>query len=134
MEKRHRKRHARQQGMNVVVEIYRATTMLPPEEKYGLTSQMRRSAVSIVSNIAEGAARQSSTDYAHFLSISLGSVSELDTQLEVCGRLELIPPQIVQPLRQSLDDVGRMLVGLRKSMRRRADEECKKRRPPDLDS
>lgn len=67
--------------MELVTNVYRATASFPTEEKYGLTSQIRRSAISIASNIAEGAARQSNAEFVRFLCTSLGSLSELDTQL-----------------------------------------------------
>jgi four helix bundle protein len=129
MEKPHKKLNVWRQGMDLVCDVYRVTASLPTEEKYGLTSQMRRSAVSIVSNIAEGAARQSSAEYVQFLCMSLGSASELDTQLEVCERLGFVPSLAVQPLRKSLDEVGRMLIGLRNSIRRRAADRPTKPRP-----
>lgn len=69
--------------------VYAATAGFPDEERYGLTAQMRRAAVSVPSNIAEGAARQSKPELHHFLSIARGSLSELDTQVEIAKRLRL---------------------------------------------
>ena len=74
-------------GIDLVEDIYRFTKTFPPEEMYGLTSQMRRSAVSIPSNIAEGAARQSNKEFLQFLYIALGSLSEIETQLFIAQRL-----------------------------------------------
>ena len=77
-------------GMALVELIYILTKNFPQGEKFGLTSQLRRAAVSIPSNIAEGAARQSTKEYIHFLYISLGSLSELETQLLIAQRLGYI--------------------------------------------
>jgi four helix bundle protein len=73
--------------MTLVEEIYRITATFPDSERFGLTSQLRRAAVSIPSNIAEGAARRSTAEYLRFLSIARGSLSELDTQLQIAVRL-----------------------------------------------
>ncbi|HVX62631.1 MAG TPA: four helix bundle protein [Pirellulales bacterium] len=124
MDKPHKNLKVWRRSMDFVTIVYQATTSLPPEEKYGLTSQMRRSAVSIVSNIAEGAARQGSAEYIRFLNMSIGSVSEIDTQLEVCRRLGFIAEELYKVLDQSLAEIDRMLIGLRNSIRRR-------RRPDD---
>ena len=74
-------------AMSLVEEIYRITATFPDSERFGLTSQLRRAAVSIPSNIAEGAARRSTAEYLRFLSIARGSLSELDTQLQIAIRL-----------------------------------------------
>lgn len=76
-----------QLAMNFVVEIYEITSQYPDEEKYGLVSQIRRSAVSIPSNIAEGAGRNSNKQYLQFLYIALGSIAEIETQLIIAKRL-----------------------------------------------
>ena len=75
--------------MDLVVEVYRLTEKFPKTEIYGLTSQMRRSAVSIPSNIAEGSKRKTNKDFCHFLVISMGSASELETQIKIAKRLHL---------------------------------------------
>ncbi len=77
-------------GIDLVEKIYQITTEFPASEKYGLSSQIRRSAVSIPSNIAEGAARNSNKDYIRFLYISLGSLSELETQLIIAERINYL--------------------------------------------
>ncbi len=77
-------------GIDLAVSVYRITSAFPAEEKYNLISQLRRAAVSVPSNIAEGAARNSDKEFIHFLYISLGSVSELETQIILSERLEII--------------------------------------------
>ena len=76
-----------QKGYELVKQVYKITAKLPQAEVFGLQSQMRRSAVSIVSNIAEGSSRKTRKDYSHFLNISYGSISELETQLFLCRDL-----------------------------------------------
>lgn len=77
-------------SMDLVTQIYRITQNFPVNEQYGLTSQMRRAAVSIPSNIAEGQGRHNSKEFIHFLYIAKGSLAELDTQLQICQRLGLV--------------------------------------------
>lgn len=104
-----------QKSMDLVVDIYRRTKNFPAEEKFGITSQIRRSAVSIPSNIAEGAARQSKKDFSRFLYISLGSLAELETQLEISVRLEFL--KVSTELQEELIYIRRMLLKLIKSLK-----------------
>ena len=93
------------------------THRFPDEEKFGLVSQMRRASVSIPSNIAEGAARNSASDYARFLTIALGSLSELDTQLELAKRLSYCDEENFHRLDEQQASISRMLIALRRKVR-----------------
>lgn len=79
-----------QRAMDIVVRIYKITRQFPPDEKFGLISQMRRSAVSIPSNIAEGRSRNTRKDFIQFMHIALGSLSELETQLDISFRISYL--------------------------------------------
>ncbi len=98
-----------QKAMDLVVEVYNITKFLPKFETYGLSDQMRRAAVSIPSNIAEGQGRNSTRDYIHFLTISRGSYAELDTQLQICIRLKYINESDFKNVFNLADEVGKML-------------------------
>lgn len=95
-----------QKGYELVKQVYKISSKLPQSEIFALQSQMRRSAVSIVSNIAEGNGRQSKKDYCHFLQISFGSTSELETQLFLCRDLYKIE---VSECLSLLTEVSKML-------------------------
>ena len=105
-----------QQAMDVAVETYRLTSSFPKEEMFGLTSQMRRAAVSIASNIAEGEGRKSKNEFSHFLGIALGSKSELETQLILSERVNLLKTTDTELIKKSLDDIGKMLTALRRKI------------------
>ena len=98
-----------QKAMDLVVETYRLVESLPREEIYALSDQMRRAAVSVPSNIAEGQARNSSKEFAQFLSIAKGSVSELETQLSICTRLEYLTEAQISKAVALSDEVGKMI-------------------------
>lgn len=95
-------------GIELVTAIYKATAEFPKEEKFGLISQMRRCAVSIPSNIAEGAGRNSSKEFVHFLSIANGSCYELETQIIVAKNLGLLSEEIKNDLCQQLTEIQKM--------------------------
>jgi four helix bundle protein len=105
-----------QKAIELVVHIYDLTAAFPKHELYGLTSQMRRAAVSIVSNIAEGKGRSSDRDFVLFLTHSRGSVLELETQLIVSARLNLITGRQLQDAEKRTQEVGRILNGLIQSL------------------
>jgi four helix bundle protein len=105
-----------QMGVEISLAVYRLTDKFPQHEKYGLVSQMRRAAISIPSNIAEGHSRGQTKDVIRFLSISRGSVSELETQLIVAERLEYVQRQDLDRIFSLLDEESRMLSGLRRSL------------------
>ncbi|MGH8634036.1 MAG: four helix bundle protein [Burkholderiales bacterium] len=106
-----------QEAMRLVEMIYRHTALFPKEEIFGLTTQLRRSAVSIPSNIAEGAARNSSRELLQFLGIANGSLAELQTQLEIAARLGYL--NAGAECSGQVSRVGKLLIGLRKSIRDR---------------
>lgn len=94
------------------VEIYRFTEKFPKEERFGLTSQIRRAAVSIAANISEGAGRKSNKDFLRFLSMAQGSASELETEVLIAHRLGYFDEREFKEIRDKLDDIGRMITGL----------------------
>ena len=106
-----------QKAMDLTAEIYRITKKLPKEELYGLTNQMRRSAVSVPSNIAEGNGRASTGDYVRFLTIARGSVAEVETQLLIGVRLDFLSQEDIAAALSLIDEVGRMLNSMIKKLR-----------------
>jgi four helix bundle protein len=105
-----------QKSYELCLEIYRITAKFPNEERYGLTSQIRRSVVSIPSNIAEGYGRKTTRDYIRMLYISYGSVCELETQILLAGDLELIEKDVLGKLKKDIAESERMLKALIKSL------------------
>jgi four helix bundle protein len=105
-----------QKSVDFVTEIYKFVKLLPDDEKFGIISQLRRAAVSIPANIAEGAARRSTKEFIQFLYISLGSVSEIDTLLIIIQNLELCSNDKIQILQTQCDGIKRMLNSLIKSL------------------
>ncbi|MBU0484681.1 MAG: four helix bundle protein [Proteobacteria bacterium] len=116
MAKPHHKLNVWQRAMAFVKDIYQVTARFPEEEKFGLVSQMRRAAISIPSNIAEGAARNTHREFVHFLHIAQGSISELETQLIISKDLGLISEESCQKIIAELDEISKMVVGLQKSL------------------
>jgi four helix bundle protein len=109
----HRDLIAWQEAMNLVEAIYQHTSTFPKSETFGLAAQMRRAAVSVPSNIAEGSARNSSREYYQFLGIATGSIAELETQLELSIRLHLT--SAVPDVLKQVQRVGRLVNALRNS-------------------
>ena len=105
-----------QKSMLLCELVYGQTHSLPESERYGLASQMRRSAVSVPSNIAEGPSRQSGGEYRHHLQIVRGSVAELETQLLLCSRIGLVAADLRRPL-DLCGEISRMLNALIKKLR-----------------
>lgn len=114
-EKPHYKLEAWRVAMDLVEETYRATAGFPSHEQFGLTTQMRRAAISISSNIAEGAARESRREFAHFLNIARGSLSELDTQFQIAVRLGYLDE--VKQASNLLVRASKLLAGLHKKIK-----------------
>ena len=100
-------------------ETYRVTKLFPADERFGLTNQLRRAAVSISSNIAEGSGRQSNADFARFLRISYGSLMECVSQLHVASRQSFINEDDFNALTQRADQIARMLSGLSSSLNKK---------------
>ena len=112
----HRDLDVWKKSIDLVTLIYKYTADYPKNEMYGLTSQIRRCAVSIPSNIAEGSARTTRKDFSHFLAIALGSVAELETQLIISRNLNYLPETVLDELMPELTSIRRMTLGLRKSI------------------
>lgn len=98
-----------QKAIKLAVEVYESTSLLPKEERFGLIAQMRRAAVSIPSNIAEGFHRIHRAMQAQFMQIAYASAAELETQIELCKQLGFLTEQQTVPTEQLLDEVMRML-------------------------
>ena len=105
-----------QKAMDLVESVYRVTRSFPREEQYGLTNQIRRAAVSIPSNVAEGQGRGVGKEFCHHLRIGNGSRQELETQLLIAERLEYIDESAVEALLVASGEVGRLLTGLLRSV------------------
>ena len=109
-----------QKAMDLVVSCYKASEGFPQGELYGLTSQLRRAAVSIPANIAEGRHRQHIREFIQHLSIAYGSLAELETHIYLAERLGFMESPVVQTLLQQTSEIGKMLNGLKKSLHARA--------------
>ncbi len=108
-----------QKSLDVVVACYRLTREFPVHEQYGLTSQLRRAAVSVPANIAEGHGRRSTREYLHHLRIAYGSLMELETHLQIAGRLNYVLDADLATILSATEEVGRMLNGLQSALERR---------------
>ncbi len=112
----HRRLVVWQKSMELAGIVYKVTSAFPRAEEYGLISQMRRAAVSIPSNLAEGAARKGAKEFKQFLNIAQGSISELDTQLELSRMLGYLDEGCHEDLSIKLTEISKMLFGLKKSI------------------
>jgi len=116
-ERSHRDLAAWQEAMNLVEIVYHETVGFPKEEIFGLTAQTRRAVISVPSNIAEGAARNSSRELAQYLDIAIGSLAELETQLELAVRLGYLAKTSAGP--RQVHRVGKLICALRESVKSR---------------
>ena len=108
-----------QKSMNLVTEIYQVTNSFPKEEVYGITSQIRRSSISIPSNIAEGYGRNGNNDYLRFLNISISSLFEMQTQLEISFNLKYINEIQFNKINEDSKEVERMLSSFIRKIKQR---------------
>jgi four helix bundle protein len=105
-----------QKGIELVKEVYKITQYFPKEEQYGLSSQMRRAAVSVPSNVAEGFRRKYNKEHKQFLSIALGSCAELETQVIIAKELSYLDKDKEEALLEILDHICAMTVNLDKKL------------------
>ena len=119
-EKPHRKLKVWQAGMDFVAELYKELEKFPAQEKFGLITQLQRAAVSIPSNIAEGAARKNTRELIQFLYVARGSLSELDTQSEICFRVGHLERTVYDRFADKLEEISRMLNGLISSLAKKS--------------
>ena len=116
----HRSLRAFQVADALVLATYGATRMFPKDELFGLTSQLRRAAVSVASNIVEGCSRESRQDFARFLEIAFGSARELQYQITIAERLSYLPSKDANDLSQRSAEAVKVLIGLLRSVRKSA--------------
>jgi four helix bundle protein len=111
----YRRLKAWQAAYRLALDVYRVTETYPSAERFGLVSQSRRAAVSVAANIAEGAGRGGGGDFTRFLWIARGSLTELGTELALARDLGMLPAEVAESLLSTLDETGRILMGLLKS-------------------
>jgi len=114
-----RKLEVWQKGIDLSLEIYKITRDFPKEEMYGLSDQLRRAAVSVPSNIAEGNARTSTKDYINFLNISIGSLLEIITQIEISFRLGYIKENDYEKVLSETEEINKMLSTIKRKLKTR---------------
>ena len=114
----HRDLLAWQRAMTLVRDVYRSTSGFPKHELYGLASQLRRAAVSIPSNVAEGANRNSRREFHQFIGVARGSLAEVETQVEIARDLDYLPSRAAEDLLLQIAELGRILTGLRAALAR----------------
>jgi four helix bundle protein len=112
-------------SIDFVVLIYQLSDRFPKDERFGLTSQLRRASVSIAANIAEGAGRKSKKEFLNFLSMAHCSASEVETELIISNRLEYLTDGEFDLTNQKLGDIGRMITGLSKHLKNKRDDESR---------
>jgi four helix bundle protein len=111
-EKAHKKLVLWHKAVHLVVSVYEVTRRFPASERFGLAAQMQRAAVSIPSNVAKGAGRKGRKEYLQFVYTARGSLSELDTQIEIAGLLGYLKPDESSKLQAEIDEVSRLLNGV----------------------
>jgi len=111
-----------QKAMDLVTAIYDTTEAFPPNEQFGLVSQLRRAAVSVPSNIAEGRNHYSNRDFVRFLRHARGSLAEIETQILIAQQRRYLPATTTAELAQQLDELGRILSGLINSLKEHAQD------------
>ena len=109
-----------QKGIALVTDVYRATQAFPKQEQYGLTSQLRRAAVSVPSNMAEGQARYSHHEFQHFLRTARGSLAEVETQLVIARNLGYLQEKDMKELMKATAELGRILNALIAAVEKRS--------------
>ena len=107
-------------SIDLAEKVYQLSAQFPQDERYGLSSQVRRSVVSIAANIAEGAARHGTREFLQFLGIASGSLAETETFLILARRLGMATSEQIDPLLNQTGEIGRMLNGLKRSLHSRA--------------
>lgn len=106
-----------QKAIELAIDIYELTRTFPSEERFGLVTQMNRSAISIPSNIAEGAGRNSKKEFSHFLGVASGSASELETQLIICSKLKIGKSSEKESLSQKINSIQNMIHRLQATLK-----------------
>lgn len=119
MKRAHKRLDVWQESMSLATDVYKLTELFPRSEVYGLVSQVRRAAVSVPSNIAEGAARYSDKEFSQFLNIAGGSLSELDTQIEISLNLGYLTEEKSQKIDHRISSISAKLAGLINNVRKR---------------
>jgi len=109
--------------MDLVEEIYSVTKNFPKDELYGLSSQIKRCAISVPSNIAEGSSKKSTKEFIRFLNISYGSLSEIETQILIAQRLKFLSDECAKGILENIHEIGRMMNGLRNSLKNKLNSE-----------
>ncbi len=118
------------QSMELAETVWRLSARFPAQERFGITSQLRRAVTSVPANIAEGAQRNKTGEFLQFLGIASGSLAETETFLLLAERLGLAPPDRSKVALEQADSVGRMLTGLKRSLQARRDGNESRHKPP----
>lgn len=111
-----------QKAMDLLVDVYGLLTLFPKEEQYGLVSQIKRAAVSIPSNLAEGSSRRSTQEFIRYINIASGSLAEMETQLIAAKRLSFIKEEKLDSLLEKCDEISRIMQGLHDSLKRKQEK------------